>query len=75
MRTPSAPALVVYGAEDETDNVPVAESVRRLGDLASADLEVRVYEGSGHALADSSGWIRRDFLDETAAWVVDACGA
>ena len=64
------PSLVVYGAEDEHDNVPVAESMRRLDSLERAGLECRVYPGSGHALDDPSGkWIRRDFLDELARWI------
>ena len=64
------PGLVVYGSEDEHDNVPVAESERRLESLARANLECRVYPGSGHALDDPQGnWIRRDFLDELARWI------
>jgi hypothetical protein len=67
------PVLVVYGAEDERDNVPVARSVRRLEALRAggrAGLDVRVYAGSGHALGDpATGWIRRDFLEELARWV------
>jgi pimeloyl-ACP methyl ester carboxylesterase len=70
------PALVVYGAEDERDNVPVAESVRRLEALRAGGrerLDVRVYAGSGHALGDpATGWIRRDFLDELARWIAAA---
>ena len=63
------PALVVYGAEDEQDNVPVAASARRLEALR-AGLDVRVYAGSGHAIGDpATGWIRRDFLDELARWI------
>jgi pimeloyl-ACP methyl ester carboxylesterase len=64
------PSLVVYGAEDEHDNVPVAESVARLRAAGRAGLEHRVYPGSGHALDDPEGtWIRRDFLDELARWI------
>jgi dipeptidyl aminopeptidase/acylaminoacyl peptidase len=67
------PVLVVYGAEDERDNVPVAESVRCLEALRAGGregLDVRVYAGSGHALGDPvTGWIRRDFLDELARWI------
>jgi uncharacterized protein len=64
------PTLVVYGAEDEHDNVPVAKSRERLGALGRADLLCRVYAGSGHALDDPQGnWIRRDFLDELVGWI------
>lgn len=64
------PSLVVYGAEDEHDNVPVAESVARLRALERSNLACRVFPGSGHALDDPAGnWIRRDFLDELARWI------
>lgn len=64
------PSLVVYGAEDEHDNVPVAQSRERLAALGRADLTCRVYAGSGHSLADPQGnGIRRDFLDELARWI------
>ena len=69
-RAAKVPGLVVYGSEDEHDNVPVAESVARLRALGRADLECRVYAGSGHAIDDPQGsWIRRDFLDELARWI------
>jgi len=64
------PSLVVYGEADEHDNVPVAESRRRLTRLGRANLACRVYAGSGHALDEPQGrWIRRDFLDELARWI------
>jgi pimeloyl-ACP methyl ester carboxylesterase len=53
-REVEAPVLVVYGAEDEEDNVPVAESVRRLEaareGAAGDDWTIRVFEDTGHAL-------------------------
>ncbi|HMB55317.1 MAG TPA: alpha/beta fold hydrolase, partial [Thermoanaerobaculia bacterium] len=68
------PVLVVYGREDERDNVPVAESVRRL-EAAFAEREepweVKVFEGSGHALYEPEGEepvIRGDLLDLAAKW-------
>jgi len=68
-----APGLIVYGAEDEHDNVPVRESVARLDALRAAGknaLEVRVYEGSGHALDDpATHWVRDDFMAELARWI------
>lgn len=48
------PALVVFGAEDERDNVPVERSVQRLqalGKPASA-LQVLVIPGVGHGLIE-----------------------
>lgn len=67
------PCLLVYGAEDEHDNVPVALSQSRLRALARANLACRVFPGSGHALDDPAGsWIRRDFLDELACWIATA---
>lgn len=47
------PVLVVYGERDEQDNVPVAESVRRLeAALAgrAAPWRIEVLPGTGHAL-------------------------
>jgi pimeloyl-ACP methyl ester carboxylesterase len=68
-----APCLLVYGEEDEHDNVPVAASVANLERLRAAgkeNLDVRVYAGSGHALDDPNGsWIRRDFLEGLARWI------
>lgn len=66
----SIPSWIAYGAEDENDNVPVAESTARLAALGRANLICRVYPGSGHALDDPQGnWIRRDFLDDLATWI------
>lgn len=55
--------LVVYGAADETDNVPVSRSAERLGRLARRPgvgdrIEWEVFPGLGHALVDeASGWV------------------
>lgn len=71
-----SPALVVYGEEDERDNVPVTESVRRLEQALEgreAPWAVRVFEGSGHALYEPDAEeprIREDFLDLVREWVV-----
>lgn len=72
----TGPILVVYGKEDERNNVPVAESVRRLRSALEgrgAPWQIQVYEGSGHALyapdADEPK-IREDFLDLVAAWAL-----
>ncbi|MEW6208545.1 MAG: alpha/beta fold hydrolase [Acidobacteriota bacterium] len=66
-----APVLVVYGEEDEYDNVPVRESVARLERVMKSgrDLAIKVYSGSGHAIGDpDTHWIRKDFLDLLVRW-------
>ena len=72
------PVLVVYGEEDEKDNVPVAESVERLRSALSAsghrDYTIRVFPGSGHALWDPASSphaprLREDFLDLLISWI------
>lgn len=68
------PVLMVYGDQDEKDNVPVKESVARLERMIRKTerraFTVKVFEGSGHALGDpNTNWIRKDFLDLLAAWV------
>lgn len=75
-----APRLLVYGALDEKDNTPVGASLRRLGDLIEADpgidLEIRVYPGLGHTLADTrTKWISRRVLDDLAGWIKERAGA
>ncbi len=69
------PTLVVYGAEDEQDNVPVARSVERLRTLqarpGSPVVSVTVVPGVGHALVDPDrGWVSRSVLAELVAWVL-----
>lgn len=57
------PSLIVYGAEDESDNVPVAASVARLRTLRDRPLlgrriEFEVYPNMGHTLVDpETGWV------------------
>jgi len=67
------PVLVVYGAEDEHDNVPVAESVRRLERafaLTRAPAPtIRVIEGVGHALYDAPGHLAPEFVAGLADWI------
>lgn len=52
----TAPVLVLYGEEDQSDNVPVAESVRRLefvfGAAGKENYEIIVIPGAGHAFID-----------------------
>ena len=74
----TAPALVIYGSEDELDNVPVKESVERLSTLARRRprLEVRVFEGTGHGLMDpETGELLPEFLEAVAGWATQHSGA
>lgn len=68
------PGLLVFGDEDEQDNVPVQESVRRLEAAIQrnerTDLTVKVFHGSGHGLREpGSKRIRQDFLRLLAEWI------
>lgn len=60
------PALILYGEEDEQDNVAVAESVRRLRfgfrQSGKANYEIVILSGVGHSL----GWTRSAGLGEEA---------
>jgi uncharacterized protein len=67
------PCLVVYGAKDESDNVPVIESVARLKRLPSygRSLTVKVFPQSGHAMGDpKTGWILEDYLRTVTDWIL-----
>jgi pimeloyl-ACP methyl ester carboxylesterase len=68
-----APALIMYGELDEQDNVPVAESVRRLEAIKEGrDLTVRVFEGTGHALFDQAAAdhpLRADAVKLLIDWI------
>jgi pimeloyl-ACP methyl ester carboxylesterase len=67
------PALTLYGREDERDNVPVARSVERLDSLALPNLEVRVFEGTGHGFFEpESARVRADVLEFLRQWVLNA---
>ncbi len=46
-------SLVLYGQDDT--NVPSAESAARLRSLGKSNIDVRIYEGSGHPLEDPEG--------------------
>ena len=41
-RSSKTPLLVLYGREDERDNVPVADSVQRFEELKRSDIVVKV---------------------------------
>jgi hypothetical protein len=67
------PALVLYGAEDERDNVPVTRSVERLrrADRDSpGTIAIEVVPGAGHAFfAADRRHVRGDVLETVADWV------
>jgi dipeptidyl aminopeptidase/acylaminoacyl peptidase len=68
------PGLIVYGAEDEYDNVPVERSVRLLQQAdetgAAAGLTIIVFKDSGHALyAPGTTRVRDDFLARLTEWI------
>lgn len=50
------PVLIVYGEEDETDNAPVKESVRRLthafSSVQKTNYDIVVFPNAGHSLRD-----------------------
>ncbi len=46
-------SLVLLGQDDT--NVPSAESAARLRSLGKSNIDVRIYEGSGHPLEDPEG--------------------
>jgi dipeptidyl aminopeptidase/acylaminoacyl peptidase len=68
-----APVLVLYGAEDERDNVPVQWSVERLSPLMSQRgdaFTVEVFDGVGHGFREPAGrQIRPDVLELFGDWV------
>lgn len=74
------PTLVLYGAEDENDNVPVGRSVSRLEGLsrrlgAEPQVTWEVYPGLGHALFDEDrGWISSVVLDRIVEFVQQCPG-
>lgn len=56
------PALILFGEEDEFDNVPVKESIVRLEKSfkeIKKDITIRVYPGSGHGLFEPGTETRR----------------
>lgn len=69
------PVFVVYGTEDERDNVPVAESVRRLefafGSADKDDYEILVVPGVGHGirLEEHPHPLHPMFVDALGRWL------
>jgi dipeptidyl aminopeptidase/acylaminoacyl peptidase len=70
-----APVLVLYGREDERDNVPVQTSVDRLNTLrvhSNTDVTVQVFDGVGHGFTEpGSRQIRPDALELLGDWVME----
>lgn len=72
--TVEQPVLVLYGERDELENVPVAESVRRLEHAfrlsRNEDATIRVVPGAGHALLDpGTRQLVPEVVDTLRAWL------
>lgn len=70
------PVLVVYGEEDEKDNVPVEESVARFNQMIQTgehqQFTIKVFPHTGHGfLNEEETWIREDFLQLLAGWITE----
>ncbi|HUF66570.1 MAG TPA: alpha/beta fold hydrolase [Gemmatimonadaceae bacterium] len=68
------PVLVLYGADDERDNVPVAESVRRLehafGAARKDNYRIVVVPGAGHGFIDPERHeLMGEFVEVLRTWV------
>jgi len=70
-----APVLVLYGREDERDNVPVQTSVDRLTSMKGrpdSDVTIQVFDGVGHGFTEpGSRQIRPDVLQLLGDWVTE----
>ena len=71
------PALIMYGAEDERDNVPVKRSVERVKALErrpgmGGRITLVVMPAMGHTLVDPDrGWISAEVLSRLTGFVVN----
>ena len=68
------PVLVLYGADDERDNVPVAESVRRLehafGSARKENYRIVVIPDAGHGFHDAERHaLMVPFVEALTGWV------
>lgn len=75
----SQPVLVVYGEEDQNDNVPVQESVRRLehafGITRKENAEIVVIPGAGHGFIEASTRrLMREFVEALQDWISATLG-
>ncbi len=73
-RTLSVEALILYGENDT--NVPTSESAAILESLDKSNLDVRIYEGSGHALVTPEGKgnsiVREDAMRDIRDFILSA---
>ena len=73
-RKVEVPTLVLYGEEDS--NVPTARSAAAIRALNRPNIDVRIYQGSGHALESPEGEgdsiFRHDALDDIRAFIREA---
>ena len=70
----TGPVLVIYGAEDEHDNVPVTESVRRLNHtfraVGKTNYEIKVIANAGHGfLNHQRNELMKSFVETLSSWV------
>ena len=65
----NVPVLILYGAEDS--NVPTKRSADRLKALHKSNINVIVFEGSGHALASPVGWRESIFREDALQMMAD----
>lgn len=69
----SQPVLVVYGEDDERDNVPVRESVRRLEHAFAAggktNFKILVVPGTGHSVMNEKGELMPAVRSALSAWL------
>jgi TolB protein len=67
------PVLVLYGEKDEQDNVPVAESVRRLkyvfGSVGKDNYRIIVIPNAGHSFYDPNRRLMPAFVETLTSWV------
>jgi dipeptidyl aminopeptidase/acylaminoacyl peptidase len=73
------PVLIVYGEADEQDNVPVAESVRRLthafGASDKRNYEILVVPGATHGIRDpATNRLAPLFTKRLGEWLVETAG-
>lgn len=72
MSQTAIPVLKIFG--DQDTNVPVKRSLEQMEVLLSErpglPIELKIFEGSGHALFDEeTQWIRKDYLEYLDAWI------
>lgn len=71
------PGLIIWGEEDEFDNVSVARSTALLEEINKArsnPIDLKIYPGLGHALFDETGWFSEEYLSHLTIWIHQAGG-